>query len=315
MLKSRSKPVAITLGDPAGIGPEVAAKAIQSSAIRKLKNLLIIGEFNHFQRHCPQLPSNCTFLDLKNLPKSGWRIGKPSRICAQASLDYLESACALIQRGQARALVTAPVCKEAINLLDRHFHGHTEYLAEAFHVKKFGMMFVGGGIKTILVTRHLPIKAVSSALSTQNILETIRLAQGALKSFFKIARPSIGVTGLNPHAGEGGTLGREEITTIIPAIQKAQRLGIRVQGPLSGDTAFTPHVAKQFDALVTMYHDQGLIAVKAKDWDRLVNLTVGLPFIRTSPAHGTAFNIAGQNRANPQSMIAAIELADRLSRS
>ncbi len=314
MSKSRIRPLGITLGDPAGIGPEVIAKSLRAASIRKIKDLVLIGDQDIFRRYGGRLPGNATFIDLKCVPGGRLAAGKISPAAARASIRTLDFAIELLKRKQLRGLVTGPVCKEAVNLLGLPFHGHTEYLADHFGVRRFGMMFIGERLRTILVTRHIPLSAVSSAINTRNVLESIELVDEALKKMFHIRKPTIGVCGLNPHAGEGGTIGKEEILKILPAIRQARRRGMSVAGPLAGDTAFTPEVAGTFDAIVAMYHDQGLIAIKSLEWTSLVNLTLGLPFIRTSPAHGVAFNIAGKNKANPGSMIEAIRLADRLSR-
>jgi 4-hydroxythreonine-4-phosphate dehydrogenase len=225
---------------------------------------------------------------------------------------YIEKAIELLKQKEITALVTAPVCKETITALGKNFHGHTEFLAEAFRVTNFDMMFVTKTLRTVIVTRHLALREVSPALTGEKIGQTIHLANDALQKYFRIKRPRIAVCGVNPHAGEGGTIGREELTTIIPAIEKAKAKGLLISGPLSADTLFTPMVAKDYDVIIAMYHDQGLIPVKTLYFRNVVNLTIGLPFIRTSPAHGTAFNIAGRNKADPSSMMESIRLAARL---
>ncbi len=313
MSRSSNKAIGITLGDPSGIGPEVVVKAIRNSQIRRLPKIVIVGDGKVLRRYSAALPANCFLLDLQNVDHGKWRVGQPQRLSAKASLEYLDKAVLLIKSKQIGSLVTAPVCKETIQLLGMPFVGHTEYLARQFGVKQFGMMFVSSRLRTMLVTRHIPLAQVSRSINSSNIFACIRLAHDALKNFFKIRQPIIAVCGLNPHSGEGGMIGQEEITKILPAIRKARKKGIRILGPLAGDTAFTPKVAQEYDLIVAMYHDQGLIAPKSLDWSGLVNLTVGLPFIRTSPAHGTAFNIAGKNQADPRSMIEAIKLAAKFS--
>ena len=253
-----------------------------------------------------------SFLDIENaFPKI--KIGTPTQDSARLSLLFLDKAIELLKHNDISALVTAPVCKEAINGLGVSFRGHTEYLAEAFHIKRYDMMFVTPKLKTIIVTRHIPIDQVSKALSIKKILDTIELTDQVLRKDFRIKSPRIGVCGLNPHAGEGGLMGKEEATKIIPAIKKARQKGINVTGPLSGDTAFYARKAEGFDTIIAMYHDQGLIPVKTLAFNQAVNLTIGLPFIRTSPAHGTAFDIAGKNKADASSMREAIQLASVLS--
>lgn len=289
MLRSNKRVIGITTGDPAGIGPEITAKAIRS---------------------LPRLPG--AELHVINEKAFGIVPGRSSKKSAQAALNALHEAIQLLKLKKINALVTAPLSKESICTLGIDFVGHTEYLADAFKCKKFAMMFVSPKLKTMIVTRHLPLKAVPKAINSKNILEAIELMDGALKKHFKIPRPVIAVCGLNPHAGEGGRLGTEEIKIIIPTIQTARKNGINVIGPLAADTLFSPDLPHKYDAVVAMYHDQGLIPVKTLDFSRVVNLTIGLPFIRTSPAHGTAFDIAGKNKANPASMIEAIKLAAQL---
>ena len=311
-MRSSNKIIGITLGDPSGIGPEVVAKAIKKLS-RSTGRFVIFGDWFIYKKHASTIPSNCHFIDFKLIARNNLKIGKINRASAQASLTYLDGAIDLLKKKDIHALVTAPVNKEAICLIKPHFHGHTEFLAEAFNVKNFGMMFVTDTLKTIIVTRHIAVNEISKTLNSRLILETINLAYTALKDQFKIKTPRIAVCGLNPHAGEGGTIGKEEITKIIPAIKQAQEKGINVSGPFAADTLFSPKNIKNFDAFVAMYHDQGLIPIKTLKFNSAVNLTVGLPFIRTSPAHGTAFDIAGKNKADESSMIEAIKLAVLLS--
>ena len=305
--------IGITMGDPSGIGPEVMVKAIQSSKLPRDCRFKIIGDYVLYQRYSSFLPKNCTFVDLQCLPLKKWRIGKPNRLSGKASLAYLEKAVELLKKKEISSLVTAPVSKEAVAFLKPSFQGHTEFLAEAFGIKEAGMMFVADKFRTILVTRHIPLKAVSKTITTQNIYSTLNLTHRALIELFKIKRPCIAVCGLNPHAGEKGLLGKEEIKKIIPAIQKARKNKMNIIGPMAADTLFLPEKLSRYDAVAAMYHDQGLIPMKALYFRKVVNLTIGLPFIRTSPAHGTAFDIAGKDMADPSSMIEAIQLAACLS--
>ena len=314
MLKSSRKTIGITLGDPCGIGPEVTAKALAKILPRLPVEILVIGDQKVFECFGGSIRNpRLHFLDLSNVPAKYFSPGKPNPVGARASLEYLNTAIELLKRKNIAALVTAPVSKESISALGIPFEGHTEFLAEAFGCKHFGMMFVTDFLKTILVTRHIPLNQVSAAINPRNIFETIELIFSSLRKQFKIKNPRIAVCGLNPHAGEGGTIGREEKTKIVPAIQKAKRAGMNVFGPLAADTLFCEPMARRYDAVVAMYHDQGLIAIKSLYFSKVVNLTVGLPFVRTSPAHGTAFDIAGKNKADPSSMIEAIKLAVQLS--
>ncbi|MBI5150491.1 MAG: 4-hydroxythreonine-4-phosphate dehydrogenase PdxA [Candidatus Omnitrophica bacterium] len=314
MSRSNHKAVGITLGDPAGIGAEVTAKALAQPSVRGAARFTIIGDEGLFHKYFPVRYKNCTFIDVGCLRAGDFTIGRPSRATGKASLAYLQTAIDLLKREQLSALVTAPVCKEAIGKTMPSFHGHTEFLADAFGARRdVGMMFVSGPLRVLLVTRHIPLQQVSRAITTELVFRAVRSTDAALKKYFHLKSPLIGVCGLNPHAGEGGTLGREEIRYIIPAIKRARAEGLKVEGPFPADTIFYPQNSQRFDALLAMYHDQGLIPVKTLYSRELVNLTIGLPFARTSPAHGTAFDIAGQNRADASSMIEAIKLAVKLT--
>lgn len=311
--KLKNRPIAITLGDPFGIGPEVIKKALQSRHLTKSAKFLVIGDGQIFSRYKISSSKNIELVDLGHHFGQKLKIGRMDTKAAQASLDYLEIALEYIKTKTVRALVTAPVCKEGIDRVLPHFIGHTEFLAQRFAVKNVGMMFVGPDIKTMIVTRHIPVKKLPAFVSQLAVVSTIQLTDWALKKYFSLKIPRIAICGLNPHAGEGGTIGNEEIKTILPAIRQVRQKGIKAFGPFSADTLFTPVHLKHYDAIVAMYHDQGLIPVKTLSFNRVVNLTVGLPFVRTSPAHGTAFDIAGKNMADPRSMVEALNLAARLS--
>lgn len=312
--RSNSKAIGITLGDPAGIGPEVVAKALANPSIRRLARFQIIGDEVIFRKYFSARYRCCSYMDLGCVKSI--RAAVPGRwgvITAEAALAYLKKSVELLKSKEIAGVVTAPVCKETICQIDSGFRGHTEFFASAFGVKDVGMMFVSDRLRTILVTRHIPLRQVSESVTPSLVYETIRLADQALKFHFKIQHPRIAVCGLNPHAGEGGTIGDEEIEKIIPAIAKAGRNEMRVDGPFAADTLFAPAASKRYDAIVAMYHDQGLIPIKTLYFAKLVNLTVGLPFVRTSPAHGTAFDIAGKNKADASSMVEAIKLAVKLT--
>jgi len=230
---------------------------------------------------------------------------------AGAAYDCIVTGARMAMRGEVDALVTAPISKHWMNRAGHHFPGHSELLAHLAGARLWSMMFAGTDLTIALVTVHMSLAKVPSSLTQRNVLETIRLLAAHLRSI-GITRPRIGVLALNPHAGEGGMFGDEEARVIAPAIRRAQSGGIDAFGPLAPDTAFIrPKGSFNFDAAVAMYHDQGLIALKTLDFDRAVNVTLGLPFIRTSPDHGTAFDIAGRGIANPSSMLAAIEYASR----
>jgi len=331
MLKKKLR-IAITLGDAAGIGPEVSLKALFDPNIRKLAQYLIIGDGGYLDfiakrfikqkadiypikniKDLGEKAKGIAVLNFGNLPRSfSW--GKINKKIAQAALEYIYQAAELAIKGEVSAIVTAPVNKGAINRAGFRFSGHTEFLAGLCKVKKFAMMLIGGGWRVILVTRHLPLKKVSRYLSQEKILEAIELGRQGLKRM-GIKKPRIAVASFNPHGGDGGLLGDEEERIISPAIKLAKRKGFSVFGPFASDTLFLPQNKKKYDAQVVMYHDQGLIPLKMSGFEDSVNVTWGLPFIRTSPGHGTAYEIAGRGKANPNSMKAAIKLAVRLVKS
>lgn len=300
------------MGDPCGIGPEITAKALQDPEIQKLACFTVIGPSKVFQS-CQWPLERVEAVDVPETAALNFIPGQWGSESGLAALSTLRKSVELLKSGALEALVTAPLSKEAVHVHDSSFQGHTEFLAEAFGVKDVGMMFVGPDVKTIIVTRHIPLKDVSSAVTHQDVLSTIKLSHEALKNLFGVKHPVIGVCGLNPHAGENGLMGKEEIQTIIPAMQEARSLGIDARGPFPADTLFSRDIGKSYDIIVAMYHDQGLIPVKTLSLKKLVNVTVGLPVIRTSPAHGTAFDIAGKNMADPSSMKEAIKLAVRLT--
>ncbi|MBF0521814.1 MAG: 4-hydroxythreonine-4-phosphate dehydrogenase PdxA [Candidatus Omnitrophica bacterium] len=312
-MKSNNKIVGITLGDPAGIGPEVIAKSLANQTLRKMGRFLLIGDEKNYARYSAHKYPNVSFLHVPTEFSKNFKIGQPSLDGARASLEYLKTAVTLLKERKIHSLATGPVCKETIREIHNSFQGHTEFLAESFGVKKFGMLFVSDKIRTIVVTRHIPLNKVVSSLTIANIFDAIELTADSLKNFYRVKNPVLAVCGVNPHAGEGGKIGTEEQTLIIPAIKKAVQKGINAVGPFAADTLFSPDIANRYDAVVAMYHDQGLIAAKTLAFSGLVNMTVGLPFVRTSPAHGTAFNIAGKGQADESSMFQAIKLAAQLS--
>lgn len=313
MLKSAVKVIGITLGDPAGIGAEVTAKALSKIKKSKGVSFLIIGDSYSQRKYFSRLSTLWKYHLIDLSPEASIIPGRPTTDSSKLSYEFLKTSVALLKNKAIAAVVTAPVSKEGIHAVDPHFVGHTEFYAEQFKVKNYDMMFVTDELKTIIVTRHVPVTKVSGLLTHKKILDSIILADESLRKYFGIRRPSIAVCGLNPHAGEGGKIGREEIAKIIPAIEAARKYGVNVAGPFSADTLFTPHKRKSFDVIISMFHDQGLIAIKTLCFDKVVNLTTGLPFIRTSPAHGTAFDIAGRGKADASSMYHAITLAVSLS--
>ena len=330
--RRKSTPLlAISMGDPAGVGPEVILKAAATLAGRRgAPSIVVVGDLSAMRaaatrlRNVPapyqwhhgeppvRLAKGLGVLSISDLLLRAYRPGHPTIEGGGAAYDYIVAGARMAMNGEADALVTAPISKDWMNRAGHHFPGHSELLAHLARTRLWRMMFAGGELTVALVTAHIGFAKVASALTQRRIYDTIRLLSSHLRGALGIARPRIAVLGLNPHAGESGMFGDEEIRVIAPAIRRANREGIDAYGPLSPDTAFIRKADSfSFDAAVAMYHDQGLIALKTLEFDRAVNVTLGLPFIRTSPDHGTAFEIAGKGIANPSSMIAAIEYAWR----
>jgi 4-hydroxythreonine-4-phosphate dehydrogenase len=323
--------LAISMGDPAGVGPEVILQAASVLARRRgAPSIVVVGDLTAMRaaaarfRDVPapmpwrhgDLPIRLTkglgVLSISNLSARATRPAHPTVEGGGAAYDYIVTGARMAMSGEADALVTAPISKDWMNRAGHHFPGHSELLAQMARTRMWRMMFAGGELTVALVTAHIGFAKVATALTRRNVFDTIRLLSAHLRGALGVARPRIAVLGLNPHAGESGMFGDEEIRVIAPAIRRAQRDGIDAYGPVAPDTAFIRKAgAFGFDAAVAMYHDQGLIALKTLEFDRAVNITIGLPFVRTSPDHGTAFDIAGKGVANPSSMIAAIEYAWR----
>lgn len=288
-----NKPViVVTLGDPAGIGPEITRKAIKNKAIRNRATFILVGD---------------SF-------KNKGMMGRPSRQGGRIAVDNIKKAVNILNSVRTKkALVTAPINKYSLKKAGVKFAGHTELLAHLTGSKNVAMMFSGGNFRIALVTRHIPLSGVSKKLTEEKIMNTTRLFYEALEKRFGIKNPRIGVASLNPHAGESGTMGSEEKAIIGPAVKKLTRF-LNCAMPLGpADILFHDLHKGELDGIVCMYHDQGLIPFKMLYFESGVNLTLGLPFIRTSPDHGTAFDIAGKGKANPSSMIEAIKLAIRLA--
>jgi 4-hydroxythreonine-4-phosphate dehydrogenase len=313
---SLNKPrVAITTGDPFGIGPEIVLKALASPELRGLANFLIIGDrsvlssLTKFLNAAIRTNPHIAIVDLRLISKDSIKWGRQSVLSGKASLAYIDRAIELIKYRRADCLVTAPVSKEAISRAGVKFSGHTEYIAKAFRTDKFAMMLTGGPLRVTLVTRHLPLKAVAKAITGEEISDCIALSHTALKRYFGIKHPRIGVASLNPHGGEGGSIGKEEERVIKPAVARAKRRFEGITGPASSEALFYEAFRGKLDCVIAMYHDQGLAPLKMVARDNSINITLGLPFVRTSPGHGTAFDIAGKGLANAGSMIEAIKMA------
>jgi 4-hydroxythreonine-4-phosphate dehydrogenase len=324
--------IGISLGDVTGVGPEVALKAVAAEAARDETKYLFIGDKKILQELNRKFLLNLPLTKFSDCNDSGKIfIANPqteqlpenlpagSPIAARASVAWLRDGGERCLRGELDALVTAPVNKESIIRAGNKFVGQTEFLSELASAKRTAMMLLGTDaagrwLRVALATVHISLKTVSEKLTAEKITLAIELATQACRDL-GLPRAKIAVAGLNPHAGEGGEFGDEEIKTITPAVLAAQKRGFDVVGPLSGDTVFHYALQGDFDAVVAMYHDQGLAPLKAVAFDTGVNWTLGLPFIRTSPDHGTAYDIAGKGIANPSSMIAAIRLAKQLAKN
>jgi 4-hydroxythreonine-4-phosphate dehydrogenase len=305
--------IAISMGDPAGVGPEVLAKALNSLDRTTNAVFFVVGDTSLLLRYGLKKKDAIKLVDLKNLDLVRLRPGKPTRQTARASLEYLTTAMAMIKRGTAQGLVTAPISKESIRCAGFRWPGHTEYLAEYFKARQVEMVFVADALKVALVTRHMSLKGAVASVKKKRIVEAGSFLLGFVKKNFKIRNPKIAVCGLNPHAGEGGLFGKEEKTQIFPAVRELnRRCGRHFFGPLAADAVFHKACQGNYDLVLAMYHDQGLIPFKTVAFDNGVHLTAGLPFIRTSPVHGTAFDIAGRNIANYHSMAHAIKLSYQL---
>jgi len=313
--QARGKPtVLITMGDPSGVGPEVIVKALASPRVRRLANFFVIGDSFALRAAARNLKTNPSFylIDLKNVLPKKFKFGRINASYGRASMEYLKKALRVLKRSRHVGLVTAPISKEAINKAGFHYGGHTEFLAKATKTSKFAMTLIGEPLRITLLTRHLPLKKVPARLKQKNILDSIELTHSFLKRYLNKRYPKIAVASLNPHGGEGGVLGDEEKRIIAPSIAKAKRKYKNICGPVAPDAVFYDAYKGRVDAVICMYHDQGLIPLKMIARDTGVNVTLGLPFVRTSPDHGTAFDIAGKGAADPSSMIEAIKMAVRL---
>ncbi|MGC8868176.1 MAG: 4-hydroxythreonine-4-phosphate dehydrogenase PdxA [Sulfurihydrogenibium sp.] len=313
--------VGISLGDPSGISPEILVKALTSKKIPKKDVAYIIyGSKNTLLKTSKDLNINLKFdviNSLEEIKKSGFYLlnlydkdfqpGKPSKESGKASVIFLENAVKDVLNKKTDGIVTLPISKKWIMESGFKYAGHTDYLADVSNTKDYVMALVCKKMKVGLITTHIPIKDVPSKITKDSIISKIKVIDRELKEKFDIKNPSIAVVGLNPHASDGGNIGNEEIEIITPALNQLKEEGINVVGPLSADTAFNRY--KDFDIFVAMYHDQGLIPLKLLCFRKAVNITLGLPFIRTSPDHGTGYDIAGKNLADPSSLIESINTA------
>lgn len=292
------------MGDPFGIGPEVIVKALSDKNISRLARISVVGDLSVIGKIAKRLRLKINF-PILDITSSSYK---------KSPIEYIDKALSIIKSGGSMALVTAPINKYSIRMAGlKNFQGHTEYLASKTATKDFVMMLVGRKLKVSLVTRHMALKDVARSISTDSVYKTIMLTAHYMRKYFRITNPRIGVAGLNPHAGDNGLFGSEESKIILPAVKKALKRVNNILGPIPPDSIFYEALAGKLDAVVAMYHDQGLAPFKMLYFKNGVNLTLGLPFIRTSPDHGTAFDIAGKGIADPTSMKEAILLACRLS--
>jgi 4-hydroxythreonine-4-phosphate dehydrogenase len=309
--------IAISIGDPAGVGAEIALKALQDKQLSPLAEWLLVADraaLDAAGRACEidaaDLP--CALIETGDLPADhALEFGQLRAEYGAAAIGYVKRAAELCMRGEADAMVTAPLNKEAVTLSGRSFSGHTEYIAELTSTTESRMLLVSEKLATVHVTTHIPLERACQ-LDKRRIVRTIELGNEAL-TLMRLKPPRIAVCGLNPHAGEHGLFGAQDAATIAPAIAEARALGIDCSGPHSPDTIFVRGVRGEFDLIVAMYHDQGHIPMKLVDFEGTVNVSLGMPIIRTSVDHGTAFDIAGRNLANADNMKAAMKLAVRMA--
>jgi len=322
--------IAITMGDAAGIGPEIIVKALLQKQIYSICHPLVVGEGATMQeaiklvnRPLKLHPIKTTtelkgqfgvidLLDLHNLDRKEVVIGQVCGACGKAAMEYITKAAQLALQGEVNAIVTAPINKEATIQAGYGDVGHLEFLARLTLATEYATMLVSGPLRVVHLTTHHSLRHACELVTRERILAKLKLTHDSFRKW-GIERPCIGVAALNPHAGEGGLFGSEEIEQIVPAVMAAQGLGIDARGPFPADSVFTRAIDGEFDVVLAMYHDQGHIPIKVYGFERSVSVALGLPFVRTSVDHGTAFDIAGKGVANSQSLEEAIKIAVRLS--
>ena len=322
--------IGVTMGDAAGIGPEVVVKALADPQVRRAAKFIVFGmneqlcyaadraEIEPFWgRHQHEkigrdYPCKVVVADYDEFSVPPW-MKAPSRVAGEASIKFCTDAIDAEKRGIIDAIVTAPISKESWKMADATWPGHTEMFAQKYKAARKAMMFVSGPLKVALATIHEALFEVRHKFKIGSVFEPIDLLNEALKEFFGLENPRIGVAALNPHAGENGQFGDEEQRIIAPAVLLAQEQGINCVGPIAADALFRHAAQGQYDAVVAMYHDQAMIPIKLLDFEHAVNVTIGLPAVRTSPAHGTAFDLVGRNQADASSMKSAILTAIRMA--
>jgi len=325
--------IGVTMGDPTGIGPEIIVKALSTDEPFRVCRPVVFGDHGVLSRAIRIQNLSATLEAIDRIPRDGYaprkifffpltqlevaslRFGQPDRACGEAMVRYIEAAVKRAKDRDLDAITTCPINKKAMNEAGFSFPGHTELLAHLTEAPSVAMMFLGSKWRIVLATIHLPLKDVSRWISKDRILSTLRLTDEGMKKHFGIPHPKIAVLGLNPHCGEEGLLGDEEKREILPAIEEAKVLGMDAAGPFPADSFFNMSGRYAFDAVIAMYHDQGLIPIKMIDFKEAVNFTLGLPFVRTSVDHGTAYDIAGKGLADPTNLVKAIFTAANLSKS
>jgi len=318
--------IGITMGDPAGIGPEICVKALEAGSVRETCRLIVIGDRELLEKTKSALGIRVRFQNAdENLAdaitiitpddaRGIFSIGLDAEESGRASARYIETAVELWKSGDIDAIATAPISKKALSLAGYQFPGHTEFLAHLTGTKKVVMSFFAGDLRVVLLSTHISLREAIEKVTSENLTELIIFSSHELQRLLR-RRPKIAVAGLNPHASEGGLFGSEEATAIKPAIDECSAHAIDVSGPFSPDTIFLRAARGEFDAVVALYHDQATVPVKSLSFGSAVNVTLGLPLIRTSVDHGTAFDIAGKGVADASSMVAAIKLAAELVRN
>ena len=324
--------LAITLGDPAGIGPEVVLKALMHDEVYAQADPLVIGDRRVLERTVAALdlplrieavadvreatyrPGTIAVLDLENADPAMFAVGEESAVAGRAAVDYVFRACDLAMSGEVDAIVTAPLNKAAMHMAGYTYAGHTELLTERTGAPRVSMLLIGPGLRVVHVSTHVALSEAIARVTPQRVEEVIQLAYDACRAL-GIAEPRIAVAGLNPHASEGGIFGNQEAESIVPAIAAARARGLNVSDPQPPDTVFLRATKGHYDIVVAQYHDQGHIPMKLLAFDSGVNVSYGLPVIRTSVDHGTAFDIAGQGIASESNMLAAIDVAVQMVRA
>tara|TARA_A100001391_G_scaffold7621_6_gene4948 strand:+ start:32809 stop:33810 length:1002 start_codon:yes stop_codon:yes gene_type:complete len=325
------KPLAVSIGDPAGVGPELIVAAWRARAERGLPAFAAIGGLDVLRSAAARAKIDLPLVEISRIEEArsvfndalpvlsgtdgAYRPGAPSEDGARLAFASLERAIALAKAGEAAGVVTAPVSKAQIARIEPSFVGQTELLAQhcSLAAEDAVMMLAGPSLRAVPLTVHCALSEVPGLVTQELIVHRCRILARALREDYGVARPHVAVAGLNPHAGENGRMGREEIETIMPAIATLRAEGINASGPHPADTLFAPHKRSSYDAALAMYHDQALVPLKTLDFDEGVNVTLGLPIVRTSPDHGTAFDIAGKGTARPDAMIAAIRMAGEIA--